>query len=144
MQEDTFHLGVKALITNSDKVLLLQVNKKQLSGETREYWDLPGGRIQQGQTIEETLRRELEEETGIKDVRNTKLLGMCLSNIRIPMGDGEDVGLVLAVFACEIDLEVEITLTSEHIGYNWFTKEEAAELLSVKYPQDFVQLILKA
>lgn len=64
--EDSFHLGIKALIRNSDgKALLLKVNKEQLKGYSGEaYWDIAGGRIHKNSTVEETLRREVEEETG--------------------------------------------------------------------------------
>ncbi len=49
MSEDIFHLGIKALIRNSeDMILLLQVNPKALDGPKRDYWDLPGGRVQKG------------------------------------------------------------------------------------------------
>lgn len=67
MNEDCFHLGIKALIRNSEgKLLLLKVNPAQLRNhEGDPYWDLSGGRIHRGSTIEETLRREVAEETGI-------------------------------------------------------------------------------
>lgn len=69
--EDTFHLGIKAVITNdSGKILLLKVNPDQLKGNVDEpYWDLPGGRVQKGHSAEETLRHEVFEETGIEDIQ---------------------------------------------------------------------------
>ena len=39
-------------------------------------WTIPGGRCDEGETIEETLRREIAEETGITDVRITGFLGV--------------------------------------------------------------------
>ena len=65
--EECYHLRIKAIIRNKEgEILLLQVNKatlKQYTGSS--YWDLPGGRVQRGEKVEETLRRELFEETGI-------------------------------------------------------------------------------
>lgn len=54
MSEDVFHLGVKAIIQNTDgKILLLKVNLKKLKAFNGEaYWDIPGGRIKQGDSVE--------------------------------------------------------------------------------------------
>ena len=68
--EDTFHLGVKALIRNKHgKVLVLHTNMVKLPKGVTDHWDLPGGRLQKGQDLEETLRREIKEEIGIKEIK---------------------------------------------------------------------------
>jgi len=100
--EDIFHLGIKVLVINPDgRILLLHVNLKELSGyKGSAYWDIPGGRIHRGDSINETLERELLEETGLElGKRPTTLIGAALSNIRIPVGDN-DVGLILFVYKC--------------------------------------------
>lgn len=142
MTEDLFHLGVKALIRNAKgDILLLQVNPAKLNGQRASYWDLPGGRVQKGQTVATTLQREVAEETGILTVGDVKPMGMVLSNIRIPLGDGESVGLILSIYSCSIDLHSLITISDEHLAYDWFSPLRAADLLAVKYPADFCQLI---
>jgi 8-oxo-dGTP pyrophosphatase MutT (NUDIX family) len=140
--EDKFHLGIKALITNNeDKILLLKVNKEMLKEHNgKPYWDMPGGRINKGCTVEETLKREIEEETGIKNVSNIKLVDMVLSNIRIPL-DNEDVGLILSVYECDIDNDADIVLSDEHTEYAWFTPLEASKLLEIKYPKEFTYIV---
>ena len=141
MSEDSFHLGIKALIRNtSGQILLLQVNPAKLHGQRRDYWDLPGGRIQKEHTVLDTLRREVEEETGVSDISNCEPLGMVLSNIRIPIGN-DSVGLVLSVYSCTIPSDATITISDEHIASRWFLPAEAAKLLAIKYPEDFCQLI---
>lgn len=137
--EDKFHLGIKAIIRNDEgKILLLKVNVKQLRNYAGEaYWDIPGGRIQKNSTVEETLKREVEEETGITSIASFRPFNMTLSNnIRIPVGD-ETVGLILAAYVCEAGEIKDIKLSDEHVEYGWFSPQEAAELLSVKYPKEF-------
>jgi 8-oxo-dGTP diphosphatase len=138
--EDRFHLGIKALIRNQEnKILLLKVNVKSLRNYNGDaYWDIPGGRIQKDDTVESTLLREIDEETGIKQVKNFSFFSATLSNIRIPL-DNESVGLILFAYLCDTIEINEIKLSSEHVCFDWFTPAQAAQLLKVKYPNDFVE-----
>lgn len=146
MNEDCFHLGIKALIRNEEgKILLLKVNPEKLrrcngyNGEA--YWDIPGGRIHRGDTVKETLRREVEEETGIKSIKSFKYFLMVLSNLRIPLQEGVDVGLILAAYICDVENVKEIKLSEEHSIWQWFTPQEASKLLEFKYPKEFTEKI---
>ena len=54
--------GVGAVIANSaGQVVLIRRGKAPREGQ----WSIPGGRIEWGETIEEALRREIGEETGL-------------------------------------------------------------------------------
>lgn len=141
-REDVFHLGVKALIRNHEgAILLMQVNPAKLHGEHRDYWDLPGGRVQSGDSIIDTLKREVSEETGISDVSDIQPINMVLSNIRIPVENNASVGLILSIYSCTVTDDTSITLSEEHIASAWFSATKAAELLRVKYPESFCKVI---
>lgn len=60
-------LGVGAIIFRRDRVLLIERGKPPLKG----FWSLPGGAVETGERLEESVRREVLEETGlvIKPVR---------------------------------------------------------------------------
>ncbi|HAR54839.1 TPA: hypothetical protein DCR79_00915 [Patescibacteria group bacterium] len=142
MQTDKFHLGIKALIFNKqNQVLLLQVNIKQLTGEIREYWDIPGGRIHRGETVDETLKREVREETGLS-VEKYELFDTIISNIRIPISTNEDVGLILFVYKCTTIMPALVVLSNEHVAYKWFSLQEATDLLAIKYPEQFTRTLM--
>ena len=55
--------------TNNGKVLLTVDRGK----DGREVWWLPGGGIDEGETHEDALRREINEETGLRVLNNTPL-----------------------------------------------------------------------
>lgn len=56
------HLGVYALIFNDNRDAILVIKKSR--GPYTGRYDLPGGTIEEGELLEETLVREILEETG--------------------------------------------------------------------------------
>jgi 8-oxo-dGTP diphosphatase len=55
------HIGVYGLILDSDKVLLIKKGRGPYTGK----YDLPGGKIEFGETQIDALKREISEETGL-------------------------------------------------------------------------------
>ena len=64
-----FRIGVFALIFNHEKQILL--------GHRRDidWWNLPGGGMESGETVDEALCREVREETGL-EVKVERLVGV--------------------------------------------------------------------
>ena len=54
-------VGVRGIIPFNDRILLCQN-----SGNEPPFWCLPGGRLEEGETLVDGLSRELEEELGMK------------------------------------------------------------------------------
>ena len=54
----------------NDKILLV----KRCTVPFREYWALPGGRVEPGEKVEQAIVREVKEETGL-DVAITSKIG---------------------------------------------------------------------
>jgi ADP-ribose pyrophosphatase YjhB (NUDIX family) len=53
--------GVGALIVEGDRILLVERGKEPLKG----YWSLPGGVLEPGELLDQAVRREVLEETGL-------------------------------------------------------------------------------
>jgi 8-oxo-dGTP pyrophosphatase MutT (NUDIX family) len=133
-KEDCFHLGVKALIFNErNKVLLLE----RQHPSKKMYWDIPGGRLQRGESLVETLMREVKEETGFEEISGIRPFTMLFTNIRIPVHEG-DVGLIFSIFYCKILGISDPILSEEHIGFDWLDPKEAAQKLGTQYPNEFL------
>ena len=54
-------VGVGAVIVQHGKVVLVRRKYEPLAGR----WSLPGGAVEVGETLEESVAREMEEETGL-------------------------------------------------------------------------------
>ena len=55
-----FRIAVFALIFDEDQRVLL-AHRRDI-----DWWNLPGGGMEQGETVEEAVRREVREETGLE------------------------------------------------------------------------------
>ena len=135
-----YHLGIKGLIRNKKGqiLLLLKSPERTVKYGHQPYWDIPGGRVKEGDSVEETLKREIAEETGIEKIENKGLFFAVVSNIEITK---ENCGLILFVYECVPQGKYEIKLDDENTEYRWFDKDGAAEQLKIKYPEEFVEKI---
>jgi len=59
-----FEITVKAVVVKDDKVLILERSDSDQIAPSK--FDLPGGRVEGGETFEEALHREIMEEVGIE------------------------------------------------------------------------------
>lgn len=142
MAEKLFHVGVKGLVRNSDgKFLLLHVRPGKLRPGDKDYWDIPGGRIQGTDNAETTLRREIEEETGITDVESIEFYTAAIANFDLPVESNKTVGLVLMIFTVAAVDDTRAQLNDEHDDYEWVTAEVASKRLEHKYPSEFTTKI---
>ena len=63
-QVDDF-VGAFAVVQRGDRYLLV-ANERRIDGNMQRVWDLPGGRVEAGELLQEALRRELHEETRLR------------------------------------------------------------------------------
>ena len=68
--ENVMQVRVTGILIEDEKVLLV---KQKVANRN---WSLPGGRAENGETLEEAMIREMREETGL-EVNIQKLLYVC-------------------------------------------------------------------
>lgn len=122
-KEQLYYIGVKAIIRNPQNLILI------LKRTGREFWDLPGGRIQEGECANDALYREVKEETGLTQLEKITAHGLFLSSIKIPLEE-QSAGLIFYYHSCLIVQAQPIILSPEHSDYLWVGLEKAKTLLS--------------
>lgn len=101
---------VAAIIINKDKVFATQRGY----GEFKDGWEFPGGKIEEGETPEQALEREIQEELETKIQVNEK--------INTVEYDYPNFHLSMDCFICNI-IEGNLIL-KEHEAAKWLSKDE--------------------
>ncbi len=113
--------AVKALIKSDDKFLIIE---QEFDG--RRYFDLPGGKVEYGESPYETLIREVKEETSL-DIEILKPLGVWWFFRAFDKGQ-----VICNTFICKPkNTNIDLTKNPTHeniINFYWFNKEELLKL----------------
>lgn len=130
--EDVYRIrkSARAILLNQDGLVATQYLR------TYDYHKLPGGGVDQGETIEEALKREIKEEVG------------CACNILVPIGivieyrAKHEMLHVSYCYSAMVDGEIEATaLEAQEIEEGqetqWISIEELERLLKTERPEKY-------
>ncbi len=131
----TFYVGVKGVIVREGKVLLLRTNSNHENRGDR--WEMPGGRIDGDETIEQALSRELKEE--LPNIQNIQI-GEILSANRIDKDIRGKISLVLVFYRVTVEfVGREPKLSEEHLEFKWVDQATALGLVEDNTRQAILQ-----
>jgi ADP-ribose pyrophosphatase len=122
---------VVVVIFNKKRDVLFVHNRRYTIG--RLEWEIPAGKMDQGETPEMTARREAKEETGCDLLDLTYL---CSQHPCSGMCDA-----MVHVFAATVDQESDVLDTDEISEKRWFTEGEYLELLRTNGTKDGVSML---
>lgn len=115
-------LGCSAAIfdASGQRVLLMQ-------REDNGQWCLPSGGMDPGESVSETIVREVREETGL-EVGVLGLVGVYSSpHVLVQYADGNRFQIVSLCFAAEV-LGGELRTTDEAVSVGYFTREQTGAM----------------
>jgi len=135
------HLGAYAVIRHRDKVALTLKRRGAYSG----CWDLPGGKIEFGETPLTALAREINEEVGL-DLLNAFLLDNLSNCASYTDADGEPVELhhIGLIYNCEVLAPEKMRYSGDDEDVSeagWFAPSEIASLKLTPFARRILSLV---
>lgn len=120
IREVVVHSGGSAIYCEHKGKILLVKQFRYPYGE--EIWEIPAGKIEKGETLEQTALRELKEEGGVIAERVEKMFDIYPT----PAYTTEVISIfrAIGVKKCEICLDEDEFLLGE-----WIDKEKVAEMI---------------
>jgi len=100
------------------------------------HWDFPKGNIEKGEKLEETVKREIKEETGLEDIKF--IPGFKESIKYFYKLKGKNIFKIVTFFLVETKNN-EVKISWEHIGYKWLPYEKAIAQLTFKNAKEILK-----
>ncbi len=116
-------VGAAVLIVDSlDRLLLLKRSDN-------DCWGVPGGAVEPGETVEESARREVQEETGLKLAGMTLLDVFSGQELFYVYPNGDKIYNITVAYLSR-RAGGQIRLNAEHSAWDWFEAGNLPDSLS--------------
>lgn len=121
---------------DNNKIYYLLLHYPSESRTQKNYWDLPKGHIEKGEKEIETVKREVREETGIKDLKFVEGFKEWIKYFF--KAKGKTVFKIVTFYLVQAK-EKEIKISFEHIGYEWLPYDQAIERLTFDNAKEILE-----
>jgi len=126
-----FFVAGHALIRRGSKYLITRRSK--LNTYMPLKWDIPGGIVEPGETLEDAICREVNEETGLA-IQVGHVVFIYANRDQLPVRQTFQVIYLCAYKGGEIHLDV-----SEHDAYQWLNYKQIATVDMIEFLREFVK-----
>ena len=127
----TILIALLALVNEKNEVLIsLRKNKKEYDG----YWEYPGGKVEEGETLEHAIVREIKEEINLEISKN------CIAPLTFAVDQNETTQTILFLYICRKWEGSVTSLLDQRI--KWVKPIDLAEY-NMPNPNRFLNSILR-
>lgn len=117
-------VSIDALIVKDNKILLIQRGAEPFKG----FWGTPGGYVGWDESTEETVKREVKEETNL-EVTETKMVGVYSSPDRHPKQ------VINIVYLVKVK-DQEIKHGDDALDAQWFDLDNLPDQMALDHKQN--------
>jgi len=128
-------LGVVGLAINDKGQVLLTQRYQPQDPEVHLCWQIPGGGMEFGESPEQTLAREMQEELGVS-VRIVYPNPIVKTSI---FAAKEPFHVTLLCYVVSIDNQTPTLNDPETAAWKWMTLDDAAKLRTLPTTMEFIQ-----
>ena len=120
-----------------DQVLFLLLHYPNRSSRVkREHWDFSKGHIEKGENEVDAAKREIEEETGLSDI---KIIDGFEEIIKYYFTVGKKTIFKTVIFYLAETKTKDIKISDEHVGFIWLPYEESLKKLTYKNARNIIK-----
>lgn len=124
-----FFVAAHALVQKDGKFLVTK--RKMTDGYMPGLWDLPGGTVEAGETVEDAVVREVAEETGLRIMVHGP---RAVYTVRSSLPARQNVNITY-----DCTWVSGAVVLAEHDEFRWVTLAEAATLPCIHFLEDFLR-----
>ncbi len=101
------------------------------------HWDFVKGHVEKNESEEETVKREILEETGLRNVRFVKDFRERINYFY--RRRGTTVSKEVIFYLVEATENEEVKISGEHVGFDWLPYQQAYNRLTYKNAKDTIR-----
>jgi len=136
---------VSALIFSKDHKILMGMKDPSKGGVYSDCWHIPGGGIDEGEALEQALRREVLEETGIDisfyKVKPISFIGSGVAEKTLKTGEKVLCSMEFNRFEVNINdkdaVDIVLRPTDDLVEIKWFNPEELKKVKQIPGGREF-------
>ncbi len=103
---------------------------------SKDYWDFPKGHIEKGEDMIKTAKREVAEETGLKEI---EFIEGFKETIKYFFKFQGKTVLKFVTFYLAKTKEKNVKISWEHIGFQWLPYQEALKQLTFENAKEILK-----
>ena len=128
-------ISVGGLIENDEGKILMMLSPDR-------GWEIPGGQVEEGESLTDALKREIKEETGIDiEIGNLKTVYSNVTKRAQPDGISS-IGSIVSFGFTGKAISGELTTSEESLEVTWVDREKVLDLIGKDFMRDRVKSML--